>query len=64
MDALLEIKRLTGELIAALVREFGPDHAARLLEYTAAEIRATCDLYPSLYPKRKRPFRAIRKSLF
>lgn len=40
MDDLTQIQRLTGELVALLVREFGPEHAARMLEHAAAEIRA------------------------
>jgi hypothetical protein len=42
----LKIQRLTRELAAALVAEFGPVEAARLLEDAAAEIRAAANMPP------------------
>ena len=41
MYNVLKIQRLTRELAAALVAEFGPVEAARRLEHAAGEIRAT-----------------------
>ena len=64
MTTLPRIRRLTGQLVAALVRDYGPEHAARMLEYAAAEIRAAADLYPSLSPNKKGPFGPFRNSLF
>src|SRR5688572_4176548 len=40
VDPLERIRRLTGELLDALLAEFGPEHAAALLEHAAAEVRA------------------------
>lgn len=40
MQNVLKIQRLTRELAAALVAEFGPAEAARRLEHAAGEIRA------------------------
>jgi hypothetical protein len=37
----LRIERLTRELKDELLAEFGPEHAARMLEHAAAEIRRT-----------------------
>ena len=41
MYNVLKIQRLTRELAAALVAEFGPVEAARRLEHAAGEIRST-----------------------
>ena len=41
MYNVLKIQRLTRELAAALVAEFGPVEAARRLEHAAGEIMAT-----------------------
>jgi hypothetical protein len=46
MYNVLKIQRLTRELAAALVAEFGPVEAARRLEDAAGEIRATARLSP------------------
>jgi hypothetical protein len=46
MYNVLKIQRLTRELAAALVAEFGPVEAARRLEHAAGEIRATARLSP------------------
>lgn len=44
MYKVLKIQRLTRELAAALVAEFGPVEAARRLEHAAGEIRVTARL--------------------
>lgn len=46
MYNVLKIQRLTRELAAALVAEFGPVEAARRLEHAAGEIRATARMSP------------------
>jgi hypothetical protein len=40
---LCDIQRLTGDLVAALVEEFGPWNAADLFEATAEEVRLAGD---------------------
>ncbi len=46
MYNVLKIQRLTRELAAALVAEFGPVEAARRLEHAAGEILATARMSP------------------
>ncbi|HEX6571237.1 MAG TPA: hypothetical protein VF055_04380 [Steroidobacteraceae bacterium] len=42
----LRIERLTRELKDELLAEFGPEHAARMLEHAAAEIRRAGEVEP------------------
>jgi len=50
MYNVLKIQRLTRELAAALIAEFGSAEAARLLEQAAADVRAVAKLSPDLQP--------------